>query len=99
MFILGNFIAAVAHVIDILLTIYMWIVIISAALSWVNPDPYNPIVRLLRQLTEPVMAPIRRRIPLRGAGMDFSPIIVLLAIIFLQSFLVSSMIQLAGHLR
>jgi YggT family protein len=99
MFILGNFIAAVAHVIDILLTIYMWIVIVSAALSWVNPDPYNPIVRLLRQLTEPVMAPIRRRIPLRGAGMDFSPIIVLLAIIFLQSFLVSSMIQLAGHLR
>jgi len=99
MFILGNFIAAVAQVIDILLTIYMWIVIISAALSWVNPDPYNPIVRLLRQLTEPVMAPIRRRIPLRGAGIDFSPIIVLLAIIFLQSFLVSSMIQLAGHLR
>lgn len=99
MFILGNFIAAVAQVIDILLTIYMWIVIISAALSWVNPDPYNPIVRLLRQLTEPVMAPIRRRIPLRGAGMDFSPIIVLLAIIFLKSFLVSSMIQLAGHLR
>ncbi len=99
MFILGNFIAAVAHVIDILLTIYMWIVIISAALSWVNPDPYNPIVRLLRQLTEPVMAPIRRRIPLQGAGMDFSPILVLLAIIFLQSFLVSSMIQLAGHLH
>lgn len=99
MFILGNFIAAVAQVIDILLTIYMWIVIISAALSWVNPDPYNPIVRILRQLTEPVMAPIRRRIPLRGAGIDFSPIIVLLAIIFLQSFLVSSMLQLAGHLR
>jgi len=99
MFILANFIAAVAHIIDILLNIYMWVVIISAALTWVNPDPYNPIVRLLRQLTEPVMAPIRRRIPLQGAGIDFSPIIVLLAIVFLRSFLVSSMIQLAGYLR
>ncbi|MHB8830349.1 MAG: YggT family protein [Syntrophales bacterium] len=99
MFILGNFIAALAHIIDILLNIYLWIVIIRAVLSWVNPDPYNPIVRLLYQLTEPVMAPIRRRIPLRGGGMDFSPLIILLGIVFLQSFLVSSLLQLSSYLR
>jgi YggT family protein len=99
MFILGNFIAAVAHIIDVALSIYLWIVIIRAALSWVNPDPYNPIVRLLYQLTEPVMAPVRRLIPLKGAGMDFSPIIILLLIVFLQSFLVASLIQLSNYFR
>jgi len=99
MFILGNFIAAIARILDILLNIYMWIIIIRAVLSWVNPDPYNPLVRLISQLTEPVMAPIRRRIPLRGGGMDFSPLVILLAIVFLQSFLVSSLLQLANYLR
>ena len=99
MFIVGNFIAAVAHIIDIALSIYLWIIIISAALSWVNPDPYNPIVRLIRQLTEPVLVPVRRLIPLKGAGIDFSPIIVLLLIVFLQSFLVTSLIQLSNHFR
>ncbi|MBW6487115.1 MAG: YggT family protein [Syntrophobacterales bacterium] len=99
MFILGNFIAAIARILDILLNIYMWIIIIRAVLSWVNPDPYNPLVRLIHQLTEPVMAPIRRRIPLRGGGMDFSPLVILLAIVFLQSFLVSSLLQLSHYLR
>ncbi len=99
MFILGNFIAAIARILDILLNIYMWIIIIRAVLSWVNPDPYNPLVRLIHQLTEPVMAPIRRRIPLRGGGMDFSPLVILLAIVFLQSFLVSSLLQLSSYLR
>jgi YggT family protein len=99
MFILGNFIAAIAHLIDILLNIYLWIVIIRAALSWVNPDPYNQIVRLLYQLTEPVMAPIRRRLPFSGGGMDFSPIVIMLLIIFLRSFLVSSLLQLSTYLR
>ncbi len=99
MFIVGNFIAAVAHIIDIALSIYLWIVIIRAAISWVNPDPYNPIVRLLYQLTEPVMAPVRRLIPLKGAGMDFSPIIILLLIVFLQSFLVASLLQLSNYFR
>ncbi|MBA4423386.1 MAG: hypothetical protein C0390_09880 [Syntrophus sp. (in: bacteria)] len=99
MFALGNFIVAVARIIDIALTIYMWIIIIRAVLSWVNPDPYNPIVRLLYQVTEPVMALVRRWIPLRGMGIDFSPMIILLAIVFLQSFLVPSLIQLAYSFR
>ena len=99
MFVLGNFIAAAAHIIDIALTIYMWIIIIRAVLSWVNPDPYNPIVRLLYQVTEPVMALVRHWIPLRGMGIDFSPMIILLAIVFLQSFLVKSLLQLSYYFR
>ncbi len=99
MFVLGNFIAAAAHIIDIALTLYMWIIIIRAVLSWVNPDPYNPIVRLLYQVTEPVMALVRRWIPLRGMGIDFSPMIILLAIVFLQSFLVKSLLQLSYYFR
>lgn len=99
MFIIGNFIIAVARIVDIALTIYMWIIVIRAVLSWVNPDPYNPIVRLLYQVTEPVMALVRRWIPLRGMGIDFSPIIILLAIVFLQSFLVPSLMQLAYSFR
>jgi YggT family protein len=99
MFVLGNFIAAAAHIIDIALTLYMWIIIIRAVLSWVNPDPYNPIVRLLYQVTEPVMALVRRWIPLRGMGIDFSPLIILLAIVFLQSFLVKSLLHLSYYFR
>ena len=99
MFVLGNFIAAVARIIDIALTFYMWIIVIRAVLSWINPDPYNPIVRFIHQITEPVMEPIRRRIPIRGMGIDFSPIIILLVIVFLQSFLVKSLIELSYHFR
>jgi YggT family protein len=99
MFVFGNFIAALAHILDIALTVYMWIIIIRAVLSWVNPDPYNPIVRLLYQITEPVMALVRRWIPLRGMGIDLSPMIIVLAIVFLQSFLVKSLLQLSYHFR
>jgi YggT family protein len=99
MFVLGNFIAAVAHILDVLLTIYLWIIIIRAVLSWVNPDPYNPIVRIINQVTEPVLSPLRRLIPLRGMGIDFSPVIVLVLIIFLQSFLVQSLLELAYRIR
>lgn len=99
MFVMGNFIAAVARIIDVALTAYMWIIVIRAVLSWVNPDPYNPIVRFLYSITEPVMARVRRWIPLRGMGIDFSPIIILLVIVFLQNFLVPSMIQLSYYFR
>jgi YggT family protein len=99
MFILGNFIAATARILDIALTLYMWIIVIRAVLSWVNPDPYNPIVQLLYQVTEPLMARVRRWIPLRGMGIDLSPMIILLAIVFLQGFLVPSLIQLSYSFR
>ncbi len=99
MFVIGNFIEALARIVDMGLTLYMWLIIIRALLSWVNPDPYNPIVRFLYRVTEPVLYYVRRLIPLRGIGIDFSPIIVILVIVFLQSFLVKTMLQIAVSLR
>ncbi len=98
MFVLSNFIIALAKVIDIALTIYTWIIVFRALISWVNPDPYNQIVVFLYRVTEPVLGPIRRRLPMSNIGIDFSPIIVILVIIFLQYFLVQTMIQMAAHL-
>ena len=98
MFVLSNFIVALAKVIDIVLTIYMWIIVFRALISWVNPDPYNQIVVFLYRFTEPVLRPIRRKLPVSNIGIDFSPLIVILAIIFLQYFLVETMIQMATHL-
>jgi YggT family protein len=99
MFVLGNLIEALAKIVDIGLTIYMWMIIIRAILSWVNPDPYNPIVMFLYRTTEPVLYRIRKWIPLGNIGIDVSPIIVILVIIFLQSFLVRSMLQLAVYFK
>jgi YggT family protein len=98
MFVLSNFIIALAKVIDIALTIYMWIIVFRALISWVNPDPYNQIVVFLYRFTEPILRPIRRRLPMSNIGIDFSPIIVILAIVFLKYFLVETMIQMATHL-
>jgi len=99
MIILSNFLTAIAKVVDIVLSIFMWIVIARAVLSWVSPDPYNPIVRFIHKVTEPVLYQIRRRIPVNFGGIDFSPIIVFLAIIFLQRFAVQSLYELAQTLH
>jgi YggT family protein len=98
MIILSNFLVAIAKVLDIVLSIFMWIVIARAVLSWVSPDPYNPIVRFIHKVTEPVLYQIRKRIPVNFGGIDFSPIIVFLAIIFLQRFVVHSLYGLAATL-
>jgi len=98
MFIFGNFLNALALVINYVLTFYMWIVVARAVLSWVNPDPYNPIVRFIHNVTEPVLYQIRKRIPLDFGGIDVSPIIVFLVIIFLQKFLVGSLYGLAASM-
>ena len=95
MFVISNFLVAVAKVLDIALSIFMWIIIARAILSWVSPDPYNPIVRFIHNITEPVLYQVRKRIPLSIGGMDFSPIIILLAVIFLQQFVVQSLKQFA----
>lgn len=98
MFIFSNLLFAAAEVFKILLTVYMWIIIIRALISWVNPDPYNPIVRFLYQATEPVLDRVRRYLPYTG-GIDLSPLVVILIIIFLQSFLVNSLFQLAMRMK
>ena len=91
MFVLGYFLKAVAVVLDYALTFYLWLVIARAILSWVSPDPYNPIVQFINRTTDPVLFHIRRYLPVSYSGIDFSPIIVLLVIIFLQTFLVNSL--------
>ncbi len=98
MFLLANFLYAIAYVIKIVLNIYMWIIIGRAIISWVSPDPYNPIVRFLYQATEPVLSRVRRVLPVMG-GIDLSPLLVLLAIVFLQNFLVTSLLELVQRLK
>ena len=99
MFILANLLAAVATIIHYVLTIYMWLIIARAVISWVNPDPYNPIVRFLYQVTEPVLFRVRRLLPLTAGGIDFSPIIVFVIIIFLDSFLVRTIQEIAMRMH
>jgi YggT family protein len=99
MFVFSNLLTAIAKVLDVVLVIFMWIVIARAILSWVNPDPYNPIVRFIHNITEPVLNQVRKRIPLNFGGIDFSPILVLLAVIFLQRFVVQSLYELALRLH
>ncbi len=96
MYVISNFLVAIAKILNIALSLYMWIVIGRAIISWVSPDPYNPIVKFLNAVTEPVLYPIRRKIPINLGGIDFSPVLVILAIIFLQSFLVKTLMQLAS---
>jgi YggT family protein len=99
MFVASNFILAIARLLELGLWAYFWILIARAVLSWVNPDPRNPIVRFLYRVTEPVLRPIRDRLPTFAMGLDLSPMVVLLAIYFLESFLVGSLRDLALSLR
>jgi YggT family protein len=99
MFIFANLLLAAANILNILLTAYMWIVIVSALISWVNPDPYNPIVRFLHTATEPVFSRIRRIIGFRLGIIDISPMVVILAILFVKYFLIQSLIEFAYKLK
>ena len=95
----SNFVAAVAAILGYVLNIYMWVVIARAVLSWVSPDPYNPIVRFIHTVTEPVLSQVRRRLPVVFGGIDLSPIVVFLAILFLENFVVGSLQEFAAGLR
>jgi len=97
MFVVSNLFIALGKIIDVLLTLYYWLILIRALISWVNPDPYNMIVRFLYKTTEPVLEPIRRLLP--PMGIDISPIIAFVAIIFLKSFLVSTLFDIALRMR
>ncbi len=93
--ILATFIEAIAQILSMVINIYIWVVIISALITWVNPDPSNPIVQILRRLTEPAYAFVRRYIPTVIGGIDLSPIIIILALQFLNLFLVRVLFNLA----
>lgn len=96
MIVVANTMSAIALVLGSLLSLYFWIVIIAAVLTWVRPDPYNPIVRTLRALTEPVFYRVRKWLPFTySSGMDFSPVVVLLAIELFNRIVITSLAQYA----
>ncbi len=100
MFILSNLLIATATILNIVLTILYWLVLIRAIISWVNPDPLNPLVQLLERTTEPLLHPIRSLLPFQwNLGIDLSPIIAFLLIIFLKSFLVQTLIDISLRLK
>lgn len=99
MFLLANLLNAVATVLDMVLTLYMILVIARALISWVSPDPYNPIVRFLHNATEPLLYRVRRALPVSAGGIDLSPIVVILGVYFLRVFLVASLRDLAHAMR
>ncbi|MGE5280339.1 MAG: YggT family protein [Deltaproteobacteria bacterium] len=100
MFVAGNFVSAVAQVLDLVLNVLSWLIIIRALLSWVNPDPLNPIVQLLQRVTEPVLYPLRKALPFTWRlGFDLSPLLAILGIYFLRLFLVQSLYELSLRLR
>jgi len=98
MFIVGNALVGFATVLDYALSLYMWVIIARALISWVNPDPWNPIVQFLDRATEPVLSPIRRRLGWR-MGIDVSPLIAIMAITFLQYAVVQSLKDLAMRMN
>lgn len=94
MFVVGNFLTALATVIHYVLEIYIYVVVARALISWVNPDPWNPIVQFLEKVTEPALAPIRRIIGWR-LGLDLSPLVLVLILIFLEKWIVPSLLKIA----
>lgn len=98
MFVVGNTLLGMATVLDYALSFYSWIIIARALISWVNPDPWNPIVQFLTRATEPILAPVRRRLGL-GMGIDLSPLIVIAVIWFLQIAVVQSIKDMAGRMN
>lgn len=99
MFVVANIVVGIAKILDAILNLYFWVIIASAVLSWVNPDPYNPVVRIVRNLTEPVFYRVRKWLPFTYVGgLDLSPLVVLLGIQIINSVLVQSLYQLAVRL-
>jgi YggT family protein len=92
----STFIHAIATLLDQVIGLYIWVVIIAALISWVRPDPYNPIVQILVRLTEPVYAYMRRYIPTNIAGIDVAPIILILVLNFAKLFFINLLFQMAG---
>lgn len=103
MFVAGNFLSALAVVIHMILSTYMWVVIIRALLSWVNPDPRNPIVQTLNRLTDPLLDPIRRKLfrlmGYGGVGIDLSPLVLIAAIYLVDYFVVATLHDLDARLH
>ncbi len=98
MFFFAYFVSALANLLNVVLVAYMWIIIARAIISWVSPDPYNPIVRFLHRATEPVLSPVRDRLPTLAMGLDLSPMVVVLALYFLREFVVPVLYRIATEI-
>lgn len=97
---LSNFLIGLAYILQIILTAFYWLILIRALISWVNPDPYNPIVRFLVLSTEPILGPLRRILPFAlKSAIDFSPLIAFLIIMFLKMFLIRTLLDFAAQIR
>ena len=100
MFIVANFLVAFARVLDIGLNVFIWLIVIRAIVSWISVDPFNPIVQFLNKSTDPILFPIRRLLPFSLKwGIDISPVIAVLVLIFAQSFVVNTLVDVATRLR
>ena len=99
MFVVGNFVTGIAYVFDMLLNIYFWIILIRTVLSWIQPNPYNPLVRTIYKLVDPVTYKISRMIPTRLGMIDFAPFILMIIIVFLQRFLVRSLFEFGARMN
>ena len=97
MFVLSNFVGALAVLLSYTLTAMYWLIIFRAVISWVSPDPFNPIVQFVTRVTEPVLEPLRRLLP--AMPVDISPVLAFFVIIFLQRFLVQTLQDIAMRLQ
>jgi len=98
MMIIGTLLQALAQILHMVINIYIWVVIIAALITWVRPDPYNPIVQTLYRLTEPAYALVRRYIPTVIGGIDLAPLIIIIALQFIDLFFVRLLMNLAYRL-
>ncbi len=99
MFVIGNLLNALASVVDALLYMLMIVLFLNAVLSWVRPDPNNPIVMFLDRVSDLVCSPLRRLFPLQYGGMDFAPLVAMLVIWFARMFLVSTLRDIAIRMQ
>lgn len=99
MFVFGNFVTGIAYVVDMLLNVYFWIILIRTVMSWIQPNPYNPLVRIIYNLVDPVTYKISRMIPTRVGMIDLAPFILMILIVFLQRFFVRSLFDLGTRMN
>lgn len=99
MFVVGNFFQASAMLISWLIDILWWLIVIRALLSWVSPDPFNPIVRFIEGATEPLLAPLRQLLPPWKIGLDLSPLVALMFLYFMRTFLIQTLLDVAARLN
>ena len=98
MFLIGNFFLTIGKLIDFLLGLYIWVIIINALLSWFNPDPYNKFIQFIYNISEPALRPIRRMLP-ANMGVDISPVIVIVILYFLKSYIARTIIDFGVRMR